>query len=194
MAAAQAPFREALDRVEVSEPAVTVFSGLTSQPFVDVRDELAGALTAPVRWRETMASLAAYGADTFVDVGPDQVLAKLVARNVEGCGGDRARGALCRQRLSRAARASGRARGRGSPASAARSPIASCPTPRSRRRSASTTTGSCGAPGSASAATPSPAHGWPSWPPRPGGPRSPTPACRARRSTSCSSRAAARTR
>ena len=27
---------------------------------------------------------AAYGATTFIDVGPDQVLGKLVARNVEG--------------------------------------------------------------------------------------------------------------
>lgn len=84
MAAAQPPFREALDRVAVGEPAVTVFSGLTAQPFVDIRDELAGALTGPVRWRETMAGLAAHGAERFVDVGPDQVLARLVTRNVEG--------------------------------------------------------------------------------------------------------------
>jgi [acyl-carrier-protein] S-malonyltransferase len=84
MAAAQAPFREALDGVTVGEPAVTVFSGLTAQPFVDVRDELVRALTSPVRWRETMAALAAYGAEGFVDVGPDQVLGRLVARNVEG--------------------------------------------------------------------------------------------------------------
>ena len=87
MAAAQPPFRAALDRVTVSEPAVTVFSGLTAQPFVDIRDELAGALTGPVRWRETMAALAAHGAERFVDVGPDQVLARLVARNVEGAVG-----------------------------------------------------------------------------------------------------------
>ena len=33
MAEAQAPFREALDRVELHEPSVTVFSGLTAQPF-----------------------------------------------------------------------------------------------------------------------------------------------------------------
>jgi [acyl-carrier-protein] S-malonyltransferase len=84
MAAAEAPFREALERVQVSGPAVTVLSGLTAEPFVDVRDELVRALTAPVRWRETMAALAARGAQTFVDVGPDRVLAKLVARNVEG--------------------------------------------------------------------------------------------------------------
>ena len=83
MAAAQAPFREALERVELHEPAVTVYSGLTAQPFRDVREELAGALTAPVRWRETMVALAAAGVSTFVDVGPDQVLARLVTRNVE---------------------------------------------------------------------------------------------------------------
>jgi malonyl CoA-acyl carrier protein transacylase len=83
MAAAREPFREALERVEVREPAVTVYSGLTAAPFVDVRDELAAALTAPVRWRETIAAIAAAGADTFIDVGPDQVLARLVSRNVE---------------------------------------------------------------------------------------------------------------
>ena len=84
MAGAQEPFREALARVELTDPAVTVFSGLTAQPFSDVRAELAAALTAPVRWRETMAALAAFGAHTFIDVGPDQVLARLVPRNVEG--------------------------------------------------------------------------------------------------------------
>ena len=84
MAAAQQPFREALARVEVAEPGVTVFSGLTAAPFADVRDELTAALTGPVRWRETMAAMAAHGAHTFIDVGPEQVLAKLVPRNVEG--------------------------------------------------------------------------------------------------------------
>ena len=63
MAAAQQPFREALAHAEFSEPAVTVFSGLTAAPFVDMRDELARALTAPVRWRETMVALAAHGAE-----------------------------------------------------------------------------------------------------------------------------------
>ena len=84
MAAAQEPFREALERVEIGEPSVTVFSGLTAAPFADVRDELAAALTAPVRWRETMSAMAARGARTFIDVGPDQVLARLVSRNVDG--------------------------------------------------------------------------------------------------------------
>jgi len=84
MAAAQEPFREALDGVELGVASVTVFSGFTAAPFTDVREELAGALTGPVRWRETMAAIAATGVEEFIDVGPDQVLAKLVTRNVEG--------------------------------------------------------------------------------------------------------------
>jgi malonyl CoA-acyl carrier protein transacylase len=84
MAAAQEPFRAALERVSFTEPAVTVFSCLTAQPFADPREELARALTSPVRWRETMVALAARGATSFIDVGPEQVLAKLVARNVDG--------------------------------------------------------------------------------------------------------------
>lgn len=84
MAAAQPPFREALDRVTFQEPFVTVYSGMTAQPFTNPRDELAGALTAPVRWRETMSALSAAGAHTFLDVGPDQVLARLAKRNIEG--------------------------------------------------------------------------------------------------------------
>ncbi len=59
-----------------------MFSGVTRAPFRDVRDELAAGDPAPVRWRETMTALAALGADAFLDVGPDQVLARLVARNL----------------------------------------------------------------------------------------------------------------
>ena len=84
MAAAEGPFRVMLERVEFSAPSVTVFSGLTAAPFTDPRDELARALTGPVRWREVMTALSAHGANTFIDVGPDQVLAKLVTRNIEG--------------------------------------------------------------------------------------------------------------
>ena len=35
-----------------------------------------------MRWRETMATLAGLGADTFVDFGPGRVLARLVRRNL----------------------------------------------------------------------------------------------------------------
>ena len=82
MAPAVEPFREALDGVECRPPAVPVISGSTTQPFTDVRAELAEAIIRPVRWRETMLALAALGADTFVDFGPGSVLAGLTRRNL----------------------------------------------------------------------------------------------------------------
>jgi [acyl-carrier-protein] S-malonyltransferase len=82
MAAAVQPFREALEQIEFREPTVPVISGATSLPFADVRADLAAAIVSPVRWREVMGTLASLGADTFIDFGPGQVLAKLVRRNL----------------------------------------------------------------------------------------------------------------
>jgi [acyl-carrier-protein] S-malonyltransferase len=82
MAGAVEPFRAVLDAVELTEPAIPVISGSSGQPFSDIRAELAAAIVKPVRWRATMLALAALGADTFVDFGPGNVLAKLVRRNL----------------------------------------------------------------------------------------------------------------
>jgi [acyl-carrier-protein] S-malonyltransferase len=82
MAAAVEPFRAELDRVELAAPRITVISGASGQPFADVRAELAQAIVRPVRWRASMHALAQLGADTFLDFGPGEVLAKLVARNL----------------------------------------------------------------------------------------------------------------
>jgi [acyl-carrier-protein] S-malonyltransferase len=82
MAGAVEPFRAELDDVELHEPSIPVICGSTARPFSDVRAELAQAIVRPVRWRETMLALAQLGADTFVDFGPGEVLAKLVARNL----------------------------------------------------------------------------------------------------------------
>jgi malonyl CoA-acyl carrier protein transacylase len=76
------PYREALERVEFRPPEVTVLSSSTARPFDDVRAELAAAIVKPVRWRRTMLALARGGADTYVDFGPGEVLARLVRRNL----------------------------------------------------------------------------------------------------------------
>jgi [acyl-carrier-protein] S-malonyltransferase len=82
MAGAVEPFRAALEQAEIREPAVPVISGSTALPFADVRAELTAAIIKPVLWRGVMLTLAELGADTFIDFGPGQVLAKLVRRNV----------------------------------------------------------------------------------------------------------------
>jgi [acyl-carrier-protein] S-malonyltransferase len=84
MQRAVVPFQEALSAIEVETPDIPVISCATAEPFGDPREELAGALVSPVRWRETMAALGAAGANTFVDVGPGAVLAKLAPRCLPG--------------------------------------------------------------------------------------------------------------
>jgi [acyl-carrier-protein] S-malonyltransferase len=84
MAPAVAPFREALDEVELHEPRFTVFSCASAQPFTDPRDELARALIRPVRWRETFTALHDAGGSRFIEVGPGKVLARLAKRIVAG--------------------------------------------------------------------------------------------------------------
>ena len=78
------PFRELLDDVEVREPSVPVWSGVTAEPFDDVRQRLSQAIAYPVRWLEVMRAMAARGAERFVEVGPGKVLAGLVRRSLEG--------------------------------------------------------------------------------------------------------------
>ncbi len=84
MQSAVEPFRAALDEVELHEPRFTVFSCASAEPFSDVREELAQALVRPVRWRETVLALRAAGAESFVDVGPGKVLARLMKRIAPG--------------------------------------------------------------------------------------------------------------
>ncbi len=82
MAGAVEPFRAALELVEFRPPSTPVLSSSTARPFEDVRGELARAIVEPVRWRETMLALARVGADTFVDFGPGEVLARLARRTL----------------------------------------------------------------------------------------------------------------
>jgi malonyl CoA-acyl carrier protein transacylase len=82
MEPAVAPFAAALDSVAWRAPAFPVVSCASAEPFTDPASELAAALVAPVRWTATMRALAALGAETFVDVGPGRVLAKLVRRTL----------------------------------------------------------------------------------------------------------------
>lgn len=82
MASAVAPFAAALAKVEFGFPRVRVISCASAKPFIDIRSELAQAIVRPVRWRQTMQTLAGLGVREFVDFGPGQVLARLVTRNV----------------------------------------------------------------------------------------------------------------
>jgi [acyl-carrier-protein] S-malonyltransferase len=83
MASALPAFEAALAGVQINEPALTVISAVTAEPFDDVRLRLAQALTGPVRWREVLLVLHARGVQRFVEVGPGKVLTGLVKRTLK---------------------------------------------------------------------------------------------------------------
>jgi len=83
MAPAADRLSEALAQTPVREPAFPVLSNGSTQPFEDVRRELAENLLKPVRWREILLELQARGASEFVECGPGSVLRGLVKRTLK---------------------------------------------------------------------------------------------------------------
>jgi [acyl-carrier-protein] S-malonyltransferase len=77
-------FKDALARVEVAPPRLTVYCSTTAAPFDDVRERLAQGLVSPVRWRDTIQAMHSAGVRRFVEAGPGKVLIGLVRRTLEG--------------------------------------------------------------------------------------------------------------
>lgn len=83
MAGAAEAFAAAVAETAVAAPGVPVIGNVSARPLAtpaDVRHELEAQLTSPVRWTESIQYLLAQGVDTFVEVGPKDVLLSLVKR------------------------------------------------------------------------------------------------------------------
>ena len=79
--------REALARVRVNAPAVPVVANVEAGPITDpaaIRDALVRQVTGTVRWRESVAYMAAQGVEAFYEVGSGKVLTGLVKRIAAG--------------------------------------------------------------------------------------------------------------
>jgi [acyl-carrier-protein] S-malonyltransferase len=88
MEPAVAPFRALLQETEVRKSRVPVMSCVTAEPFDDVRERLAQAITNPVRWLDVMRALEGRGVTHFVETGPGRVLANLVRKSLDGVEAD----------------------------------------------------------------------------------------------------------
>jgi [acyl-carrier-protein] S-malonyltransferase len=72
-----------LERLSFSEPAMPVVTNVDARATTapdELRDALVRQVSAPVRWVESMQLLIAKGVDTFVEVGPGEVLSGLMRR------------------------------------------------------------------------------------------------------------------
>ena len=74
--------RDALSYVVVQAPAVPLYANVTAQPETDpdtIRNQLVEQVTGMVRWRESIANMAAAGVEEFVELG-GKVLGPMVKR------------------------------------------------------------------------------------------------------------------
>ena len=74
---------ELIDRSSLRDPQVPVVTNLAGQVRTSadhIRDELASQMVAPVEWVGSVREMVANGVDTFVEIGPGEVLSRLIRR------------------------------------------------------------------------------------------------------------------
>ena len=87
MASARDRLAKAIDRTEFRDPQGTVVAnvdGAAHSRGPDWPDLLKAQLTSPVRWRQTLMTLSDAGFTTYVELGPGDVLGRLVKRTLKG--------------------------------------------------------------------------------------------------------------
>jgi [acyl-carrier-protein] S-malonyltransferase len=83
MQQAAARLAEIIDRSPLRDPQVPVVTNIAGQVRTNadhIRAELATQMVAPVEWVGTVREMVANGVDTFIEIGPGQVLSRLISR------------------------------------------------------------------------------------------------------------------
>ena len=83
MAVVVKEYRAAVEATPLRRPDVPVVANISARPLLDegeICDELAGQLTWPVRWVASVQWMVEQGVTRFLEVGPKDVLTKLVKR------------------------------------------------------------------------------------------------------------------
>ena len=83
MASVVGEYRAAVDATPFQTPEIPVVGNISARPLLsieEIRAELAGQLTWPVRWTGLVQWMIEQGVTHFVEVGPKDVLGKLVKR------------------------------------------------------------------------------------------------------------------
>lgn len=74
-------FGEALGKTEFAQPVIPMYSNLTGRPYdADPKELLKKQVCNPVRWETIIRNMIDAGADTFVEVGPGNVLQGLIKK------------------------------------------------------------------------------------------------------------------
>jgi len=83
MEPARLELEQAIRQTIFNKPLCPVYQNVNSKPSVDpevIKANLVSQLTSPVRWTQSILNMIAGGADTFVEVGPGNVLQGLIKK------------------------------------------------------------------------------------------------------------------
>ena len=83
MQQAAARLADIIDRSPLRDPQVPVVTNIAGQVRTSaehIRAELTSQMVAPVEWVGSVREMVAHGVDTFVEIGPGQVLSRLIRR------------------------------------------------------------------------------------------------------------------
>lgn len=76
--------RAYLDHVSLKAPNLPLYANATAQPYAgDMKALLAGQISSPVKWEETVRNMAGMGVTTFVEVGAGQTLSGLIKKTLD---------------------------------------------------------------------------------------------------------------
>jgi [acyl-carrier-protein] S-malonyltransferase len=87
MESAREGLKKALDTTTFNDARIPVYANVTAEPVTraaTIRDLLYQQLTMPVRWEQSVRSMARDGATDFIEVGPGKVLQGLIKRTEAG--------------------------------------------------------------------------------------------------------------
>lgn len=83
MEPAQTELNHAIETTPIRTPVLPIYANVSADALsseIEVREELKAQLTSKVRWTESIQSMVAAGIDSFVELGPKDILAKLCGR------------------------------------------------------------------------------------------------------------------
>jgi [acyl-carrier-protein] S-malonyltransferase len=83
MSSAASEFANTVESTKINHPKIPVIANVTARPLNSpeaIRSELIAQLTSPVSWTSSMRYLIDQGIDTFLEVGPGEVLLGLMKR------------------------------------------------------------------------------------------------------------------
>lgn len=85
MAQAAEEFGRAVEKAELKQPELTLYSDYTARPYDrSFQELLSKQICSPVRWQAIVEHMAENGADTFVELGPGKTLCGLIAKTLPG--------------------------------------------------------------------------------------------------------------